>query len=209
MCICMTVGPAFEAGRVRGADRTDGGARPRGSRCDAMRWKIADAMPAGGFRRMADGGWEIKRKSVGPASCPSHLPGSRIAQTYGISNTSQPTPYDYATEHRPLPPGRDAALVRMVANHTHGRFVAISILVGFWICEIQKVRTDARKRLTYVFPRPPLLTGRCKCTKVFRDAQPDGKLCAAPPYKKVARRQQRRATGGAGFPASYTPEKRP
>ena len=62
-------------------------------------------MPAGGFRHRADGGWGIKRKSVGPASCPSHLPGSRIAQTYGISNTSQPTPYDYATEHSAAPAG--------------------------------------------------------------------------------------------------------
>ena len=91
---------------------------------------------------------------------------------------------------RPLPPGRDAAFVRMVANHTHGRFVAVSILVGFWICEIQKVRTDARKRLTYVFPRPPLLTGHANVQKFFGTHNRAAKF--------VPRRRAGRPRGGSG-----------
>ena len=90
----------------------------------------------------------------------------------------------------PLPPGRDAALVRMVANHTHGRFVAVSILVGFWICEIQKVRTDAQKRLTYVFPRPPLLTGHANVQKFFGTHNRTAKF--------VPRRRAGRPRGGSG-----------
>lgn len=165
-------------------------------------------MPAGGFRHRADGGWGIKRKSVGPASCPSHLPGSRIAQTYGISNTSQPTPYDYATGHRAAPAGAGYSFC------PHGcESYSWTLRCCFHPCRFLDLRDskgkDGRSKTPYVCISPSASADRaCKCTKVFRDAQPDGKVCAAPPSRKAARRQRGCRGGGAGLTASHTSEKR-